>query len=78
MGKWGEWCRNLPLSEIYADLDGGDRVCRVTYAAFMKQDLSNAGGDEAYEAWFSGVMTKEEYDQRNYESCQFLKRKKEW
>lgn len=35
-------------------------------------------GDEAYEAWFSGVMTKEKYDQRNYESCQFLKRKKEW
>lgn len=47
MFQWengGEWCRNLPLSEIYADLDGGDRVCRVTYAAFMKQDLSNAGG----------------------------------
>ena len=76
--KCGECCRNLHLSEIYADLDRGDGVCkhlRGNLCSIYERPLK-CRIDDAYAELFAGVMTKEQYYRLNYESCQFLKRKK--
>lgn len=78
--KCGECCRNLHLSEIYADLDRGDGVCKYlqgNLCSIYETRPRKCRVDDAYDALFAGTMTKEQYYQLNYESCHLLKRKKE-
>lgn len=78
--KCGECCRNLDKSNIYADLDRGDGVCK-----YLEGNLCSVYEirpkicrvDECYEDIFCQIMTREKYYQLNYESCQLLKGKKE-
>ena len=76
----GECCRNLKLSELYAELDDGSGKCK--YLDGNKCSIYNERPllcrvDEAYEMYFKNIMSKEDYYRSNYESCKELKRRKE-
>ena len=76
----GECCRNLDKSDLYRELDRGDGVCK-----YLEGNLCGIYGsrplicrvDEAYDAFFSGVMTKHEYYRLNYQACDKLKNREE-
>ena len=75
----GECCRNLRLSELYAELDDGTGKCK--YLDCNKCSIYNERPllcrvDESYEAYFKNTMSKEDYYRLNYESCKELKRRK--
>jgi len=78
--KCGMCCRNLQLSALYADLDRGDGVCRYLKgnlcSIYEKRPLK-CRIDESYEIYFKSLMTREEYDTKNREACEFLKQVKE-
>ncbi len=77
--KCGECCRNLNLSEIYADLDSGNGVCKYlcgNICSIYEERPLKCRVDECYYAFFSKEMTKEEYYQKNYEMCKQLKNNK--
>ena len=77
--KCGECCRNLDLSPLYAELDRGDGVCK-----YLEGDLCTIYDhrpllcrvDDAYEAFFSGQISKQDYYRLNYEACEKLKNRK--
>ena len=76
--KCGQCCRSLKHSDLYADLDRGDGVCR-----YLKGNLCSIYDhrplkcriDEGYEAFYKDIMTKEEYYRLNYYGCEQLKQK---
>lgn len=76
--KCGLCCRKVSESTIYTELDRGDGICRF-FDEFSKlcmiyEDrplLCNVG--EAYERIFQGVISREEYENLNRESCRKLK-----
>lgn len=78
--KCGMCCRNLQLSELYADLNRGDGVCK-----YLKGNLCSIYEcrplkcriDDSYEVYFKALMTREEYDRMNQEVCEHLKQEKE-
>ena len=76
--KCGECCRNLQLSDIYADLDSGDGTCKFlvgdTCSIYDNRPLK-CRVEDSYYAFFSQDMTKEVYYQKNYEMCKYLKEK---
>lgn len=76
----GECCRNLNMSDIYADLDSGDGTCRYligNLCSIYENRPLKCRIDDSYYAFFSNVMTKEDYYQRNYEVCKELKSRKQ-
>lgn len=76
--KCGECCRNLNLSELYADLDSGNGICKYltgNVCSIYKTRPLKCRVEECYYAFFSEEMTKEEYYQKNYEMCKELKKK---
>ena len=77
--KCGCCCRNLSLSEMYADLDRGDGVCKYlngNLCSIYDERPLKCRVDESYQMLFKQQMTLEEFYQLNYESCEMLKRRK--
>lgn len=78
--KCGECCRNLHLSETYADLDRGDGVCKYLKAnlcSIYEDRPLKCRVDEAYNTYFKSKMSLEIYYKLNYEICEKLIKKKE-
>ncbi len=77
--RCGECCRNLDKSELYKALDRGDGVCK-----YLKGNLCSiyenrpimCRVDKCYELFFKSYMTREEYYDKNYEACKWLKEKR--
>ena len=78
--KCGACCRNLHLSEIYADLNRGDGVCKYLQgnlcSIYDKRPLV-CRIDDAYDEWFSDILTREQYYQLNYDGCKLLRGEKD-
>ncbi len=74
--KCGECCRHLDLSPLYRALDRGDGVCK-----FLEGDLCGiyesrpllCRVDESFDAFYRGIMSREEYDRLNGEACSKMK-----
>ena len=76
--KCGVCCRNLHQSKLLSQLDRGDGVCRYLEGNLCSIYLERpmlCRVDECYEIFFQNIMTKEEYYQINYKSCQLLKQR---
>lgn len=75
--KCGECCRHLDLSPIYAELNRGDGICRYLVgnlcSIYAERPLI-CKVDECYQMFFQDTMTKAEFYQLNYQSCQKIKR----
>ena len=77
--KCGECCRNVNLSEIYADLDSGNGICKYlvgNLCSIYENRPLKCRIDECYYEYFSKEMTMEEYYEKNYEMCNILKNHK--
>lgn len=77
----GECCRHISLSKIYSDLDRGDGVCKfldekTSLCTIYKNRPTKCNIDAMYELYFSKKLSKEEYYDLNYKSCQILKNMK--
>ena len=73
----GECCRHLDRSELYAELDRGDGVCKFlngNLCTIYKDRPILCNIDKSYELYFSKVYDKEIYYQINYEACKKLKK----
>ena len=76
--KCGICCKNLGQVELLKAYDRGDGVCK-----YLENDLCSiylerpmiCRVEECYEIFFKESMSKEEYYQLNYDSCQLLKEK---
>ncbi len=78
--KCGQCCRYLDKSEIYKELDRGDGVCIYlvgNLCGIYEDRPLICRVDEAYYAFFGGLMTKQEYYRLNYHACDKLKNKEE-
>ena len=78
--KCGMCCRNLQLSELYADLNRGDGVCKYlkgNLCSIYESRPMKCRIDDSYEIYFKALMTREEYDRMNQEVCEHLKQEKE-
>lgn len=72
----GLCCKNLTLSQVYAELDRGDGTCK-----YLKDNLCSIYNDrpllcridESYEVFFRDSFSREEYYRINYEMCNKLK-----
>ena len=72
----GKCCRVLNLSELYADLDSGNGVCRYldgNLCSIYNDRPLICRIDECYEKFFKDSMTKKEFYQENYKVCAYLK-----
>lgn len=76
----GNCCRNLKHSDLYQELDRGDGICKYLdgnkCSIYADRPLL-CRVDESYEKIFKGKISRDEYYQLNYESCNRLKEKKE-
>lgn len=73
----GACCRNLDKSELYADLDRGDGVCRYlsgNLCSIYENRPLLCRVDESYEAFFKDSMTRETFYQLNHACCEQLKK----
>ncbi len=76
----GECCRNLDKSELYAELNRGDGICK-----FLKENLCTiyenrpllCRVDDSYDVYFKDKYTKQEYYNLNYNECKKLQKKGE-
>lgn len=74
--KCGECCRHVNLSPLYQHLDRGDGICK-----YLQGNLCGIYDarpllcqvNESYEAFFKGIMTREEYNRANSVNCKKLK-----
>ena len=76
--KCGECCRHLHLSDIYADLDRGDGVCKYlvgNLCSIYDTRPLKCRIDDSYEI-YKDSMSRVEYYQLNYEVCKFLKQRR--
>ena len=76
--KCGICCQSLSGVALFRELDRGDGTCRYFDEATHLCSIYNdrpllCRVDESYEAFFSDTMTREEYEQINYEACKQLK-----
>lgn len=75
--KCGECCRNLDKSELYADLDRGDGICRYLVgnlcSIYSTRPLL-CRVDESYQLFFKNRYTLEEYYKMNHEACDKIKK----
>ena len=72
----GECCRNLDKSPIYESLHNGDGICRYltgNLCSIYEDRPLLCRIDESYDAFFKEIMSREEYERLNYESCILLK-----
>lgn len=86
--RCGLCCRNLQFSDLYADLDRGDGVCK-----HLKENLCSIYSerplkcriDDCYDLLFKDIMPREEYYRINeaiykklqnneLENCEFMKK----
>ena len=73
-------CRNLDKSELYADLDRGDGVCRYlsgNLCIIYERRPLLCRIDECYELYFYAFLTRQEYYELNKEECKKLKNREE-
>ncbi len=75
----GLCCMNLAESDLYADLDRGDGICKyfieetkLCSIYLSRPDKCNI--DKMYEIYFRNYVSLEEYYHMNYESCSLLKK----
>lgn len=74
--KCGACCRNLDKSPIYNVLDGGNGVCKYLNGNLCSIYLTRpllCRVDESYDVYFKNIISREEYEKLNYESCTKLK-----
>ncbi|MFU0784594.1 YkgJ family cysteine cluster protein [Clostridium sp.] len=73
-------CRNLDKSELYAELDCGDGICKYLVgnlcSIYSKRPLI-CRVDECYELYFKDTMELDEYYRLNTEECKKLKKMEE-
>lgn len=76
--KCGLCCRKVSENAIYAELDRGDGICKffdeMSKLCTIYEDrplLCNVS--KSYELIFQGIISREEYEERNQESCRKLK-----
>ena len=78
--KCGECCRNLKMSDIYADLDRGDGVCKYlegNLCSIYDERPLKCRIDESYNEFFKDSMTLDEFYDANYRMCEELKKRRE-
>ena len=76
--KCGLCCMNVGESLIYEELNRGDGVCRFfddvsKLCTIYEKRPVLCNVDEAYDHFFSTIMSKKEYYRMNYEACRRLK-----
>ena len=74
----GECCRNLSLSDLYADLDRGDGICKYldgNLCSIYESRPLKCRIDDSY-TLFRASMSFTEYYQLNYNACAELKRRR--
>ena len=74
----GKCCRNLDKSQVYAELDNGNGVCKYldgNLCSIYNDRPLLCRVDDSYDAFFSGVLSRNEYYKLNYECCSLLKNK---
>ena len=72
----GACCRHLGLSDLYAELDQGDSVCRYLTGNLCSIYLNRpllCRVDESYERFFRTLMPIDTYYRLNQEACEKLK-----
>jgi len=79
--KCGLCCMSVGDSEIYAELNRGDGVCRFLDTKTRLCIIYNkrpvlCNVDKTYELFFKSKMTLSEYYKLNYESCKKMKTEK--
>lgn len=76
--KCGACCRHLERSNLYAELNRGDGVCKYLQADNLCSIYASrpllCRVDEAYQAFFSEEMSLDEYYKLNYQACEKLKK----
>ena len=75
----GLCCRSLKGNSLYADLDRGDGVCKYlkgNLCSIYEQRPLFCRVDDCYELFFKDQYTREEFYEKNYEICRYLKTKK--
>lgn len=73
-------CRNLDKSELYAELDRGDGICK-----YLRGNLCSVYEnrpllcriDECYDLYFYKIMERDDYYRSNMKECQKLKNMEE-
>ena len=78
--KCGLCCKKVYASDIYANLNRGDGICKYYDDSTRLCKIYNrrplmCNVDLAYEKIFKHIMTKEEYYNANYKACKLLKSK---
>lgn len=76
----GLCCKNLSNSEIYADLDRGDGICKLfdeqtNLCSNYENRPLKCRIDEMYEQFYKGIFSLPEYYELNYAGCKNLKDK---
>lgn len=69
-------CRNLDKSELYAELDRGDGICkhiRDNLCSVYENRPLLCRIDECYDLYFYKIMERDEYYRLNKIECQKLK-----
>ena len=77
--KCGECCKNLNLSDIYAELDRGDGWCKYlvdNMCSIYETRPLKCRIDECYQLYFSDEMSLEQYYAINYDICNKLQNKR--
>ena len=75
--KCGQCCRHLANSEVYKELDRGDGVCKYldgNLCSIYDDRPVICNIDNAFELYFTHVISKEDYIKLNQEACLSLKR----
>ncbi|MCC2484929.1 YkgJ family cysteine cluster protein [Bacillus pacificus] len=78
--KCGLCCRNLDKSPVYAELHNGDGVCKYLEGDSCSIYLTRpiiCRVDESYEVFFKNSMSRDKYEELNYEVCNLLKKSEE-
>ncbi len=76
--KCGICCKNLHMSLLYGELDRGDGICKFlndNLCSIYKNRPLLCRIDDSYDAFFSNIMSKDEYYRINYKVCNNLKNK---
>ena len=78
--KCGKCCRHLDRSQLYAELDRGDGVCRYlsgNLCSIYEDRPLLCRVDESYDIYFSDRYSKEEFYRLNKEACKKIQSLKE-
>lgn len=73
-------CRNLDKSDIYAQLDRGDGVCKYLKGndcSIYENRPVLCRIDESYDRFFSGAMSRKEFYDINKQACKWLQKLEE-